>query len=115
MSRNLSQNASSTPPIDRRESPRLGVQVRVSVLGVDDRTTLHNETTETLDVSARGVRLVISYPVYPGSHISLMVDHPDLKAKMAVFMIRWVQPFQGKYMVGGQLISPADKWQIAED
>ena len=69
MSRELGNDSSIDQDlVDRRENPRYGMQVRVSVLGVDDRTTLHNETTETIDISAKGIRLLIGYPVHPGNH-----------------------------------------------
>ena len=98
---------------DRRENPRLGVHVRVSVLGVDDKTTLHNEKTETIDVSATGVRLTIGYPVRVGNHLSITVNDPNLKAKMASFRVRWVQPYGGRFLVGAELESTPEKWMVA--
>jgi len=116
MSRELGKDSSVDQDlVDRRENPRYGMQVRVSVLGVDDRTTLHNETTETIDISAKGIRLIIGYPVHPGNHISITANQPDLQAKMAVFIIRWVQPYRGRYMIGAELVSPPEKWQFIED
>lgn len=100
---------------DRREFPRLGIQVRVSILGVDAKTTLYNETTETLDISTKGVRLILSVPVQIGGHISISANHPNLQARLAVFLIRWVQPYEGQFMIGAELESGSDKWNVADE
>src|SRR5258708_2117470 len=99
---------------NRRRNPRLGVKVSVSVLGVDEKTALHNEKTETIDISATGVRLLISYAVRVGHNLSITANDSRLHAKLASFVVRWVQPYEGKFLVGAELKSPPEKWQIVD-
>jgi hypothetical protein len=100
---------------NRRNSPRLGIKVSVSVLSVDERTSLHTEKTETLDVSSTGVRILLSYAVRVGHHLSITANTKQLQAKMAGFVVKWVQPYEGRFLVGAELKSTSDKWRIIED
>ena len=99
---------------NRRLNPRFGIKVSVSILSVDEKTTLHNEKTETIDVSASGVRIILSYAVQVGDHLSITVNHPRLQAKMADFVVKWVQPYEGKFLLGAELNSAPEKWQLID-
>jgi len=100
---------------NRRVSPRFGINVSVSILSVDEKTALHNEKTETIDVSATGVRILLSYAVRVGHHLSITANHPRLQAKMAGFVVKWVQPYEGRFLLGAELKSTPDKWQLIEN
>ena len=100
---------------NRRNNPRFGINVSVSVLSVDEKTALHNEKTETIDVSANGVRILLGYPVRVGHHLSITANHKYLQAKLADFIVKWVQPYEGRFLLGAELKSSPEKWQIIED
>src|SRR5437660_11582924 len=106
----MSENVNSL--MERRASERTNVQVRVSVLGVDQSTAVHTETAETLDVSATGIRVPLSYPIRIGDHFSINTNSPQLNARMAVFVVRWIQRQGERFVVGGQLVSPSENWQL---
>jgi len=100
---------------NRRNNPRFGISVSVSVLSVDEKTALHSEKTDTIDVSANGVRILLSYAVRVGHHLSITANHKYLQAKLADFVVKWVQPYEGRYLLGAELKSSSEKWQLIED
>ena len=97
---------------NRRKHKRLGKSVLVKILKPTDEDHPVSEATETLDICASGVRLLLNFPVQVGEKILISANEPELKAHMAAFEVRWAVPVDENFLVGAELDMPSYKWQL---
>ena len=98
---------------NRRKHNRLYKHVPITILGpAAEQDDPVPEITETLDISATGVRLLLASPVAVGEQILISANEPDLKAHLAAFEVRWARPVENNFLIGAELDIPSYKWQI---
>jgi len=89
--------------------------VPITIFGPADQHEPITETTETLDISETGVRLLLDSPVAVGDQILISANEPGLQAHRAAFEVRWARPFDSHYLIGAELDRPSYKWSLTLD
>jgi hypothetical protein len=100
---------------NRRRHSRLDRNVPITIFGPADQHEPITETTETLDISETGVRLLLASNVTVGEQILISANEPELKAHLAAFEVRWSHPVEDRFLIGAELDIPSYKWSLDVD
>jgi len=88
---------------EARSESRFVTDVRLLLLGVDERNTVFNEETQSRNVSRKGVCFRSKRRITPGNVVSIRTFDSSNWSAPVVFQIRWVGDSGGGYLHGGLL------------
>ena len=94
----------------QRSEPRVAVEWRVGVVGIDQRGVIFNEEAQTVNVSRSGLCLTLNSEVPPGARISVSGKTNSVNIRVITFEVRWSKKPDGRlHTLGARLVSN-DEW-----